>query len=30
MYSHSTNEALLNFNTEKLYRVMIANKCHDF
>ena len=30
MYSHSTKEALLNLNTEKLYRVMIANKCYDF
>ena len=23
-------EALLNLNTEKLFRVMIANKCYDF
>ena len=30
MYSHSTKEALLNLNTEKLYRVMITNKCYDF
>ena len=30
MFIHSTNEALLNLNTEKLYRVMIANKCYDF
>ena len=29
-FSHSINEALLNLNTEKLFRVMIANKCYDF
>lgn len=30
MYSFCTNEASLNLNTEKLYRVMVANTFYDF
>ena len=30
MYSYSTNQASLNLNTGKLYRVMVANKFYDF
>ena len=29
MYSYSTNKASLSFNTEKLYRVTVANKFYD-
>ena len=30
MSSYVSNQASLNLNTEKLYRVMVANKFHDF
>ena len=30
MNAYITNQASLNMNTEKLYRVMVANKFYDF
>ena len=30
MFSYSANEASLNLNTERLYRVMVAYKFYDF
>ena len=29
MYSYSSNKASLSFNTEKLFRIMVANKFYD-